>query len=109
MRVCYIYGRNYDSNIFVILGEKPTIVDCGTGLSQEEVAEDIKKIIDPKTICQIIITHEHFDHCGGVKMIHGLTKNAKIMAHIDASGKMERGRVILPRCLVHLCLRHRWT
>ena len=92
MKINCIYGRNYDSNIYIVTGEKPTIVDCGTGLHSFEVAKEIKRIINPSLIEQIIITHEHFDHCGGAREIHQLTnKNAKVLAHILASGKIEKG------------------
>jgi hydroxyacylglutathione hydrolase len=92
MKIHCIYGRNFDSNIYVVLGEKTTIVDTGTGLQNKEVVGDIKKLINPAAINQIIITHEHFDHCGGIKKIFEITDGkAKIMAHGNASEKIERG------------------
>jgi hydroxyacylglutathione hydrolase len=92
MKINYLYGRNYDSNIYIITGEKPTIIDCGTGLHNDEVEQGIKRIINPELVKQIIITHEHFDHCGGVREIHKLTNNkAVVMAHIYASEKIEKG------------------
>jgi len=92
MKINCLYGHNYDSNIYIIAGEKPTIVDCGTGLLKIEVEEEIKRKINPQIIEQIIITHEHFDHCGGVRGIYELTnKKAKVMAHINASDKIEKG------------------
>lgn len=87
-----IYGRNYDSNIYIITGKHPTIVDCGTGLHASFVEKKIAKIIDLTEIEQIILTHEHFDHCGGVKDLYQKgNKTAKIIAHLDASEKIERG------------------
>ena len=92
MKIHCIYGRNFDSNIYVIPGEKTTIVDTGTGLHNKEVIGDIKKLVDPASINQIIITHEHFDHCGGIKKIFEITDGkAKIMAHGNASEKIEKG------------------
>jgi glyoxylase-like metal-dependent hydrolase (beta-lactamase superfamily II) len=92
MHVHCIYGRNFDSNIYVITGEKTTIIDCGTGLNNEWVVREVKKLVDPVSIKQIIITHEHFDHCGGVRKLFELTESkAKIMAHKEASDKIERG------------------
>jgi glyoxylase-like metal-dependent hydrolase (beta-lactamase superfamily II) len=100
MKIHCIYGYSYDSNIYIITGEKPTIIDSGTGLFNREVTSNIKKIVDPKTIKQIILTHEHFDHAGGVKKIYDLTeRNAKIIAHQNASGKIERGESIFARML----------
>jgi len=92
MTVSCIYGIQYDSNIFVITGKNPTIIDCGTGLHNQYVEEKIRKILDPVKVKQIILTHEHFDHCGGVRKIHELTeKTAKIFAHEYAVGKIENG------------------
>jgi len=92
MKVRCIYGVDYDSNIYVVEGKNPTIVDCGTGLHNQYVADEIKKIIDPATVKQIVLTHEHYDHCGGVRKLFELTgKNVKIVAHVDASDKIEKG------------------
>jgi len=92
MQIHCIYGHNFDSNIYIILGEKPTIVDCGTGLYNGEVVNSLKKIINPTLITQIILTHEHFDHCGGVKKLYDITGGkAKIIAHSNASDKIEKG------------------
>lgn len=100
MKVYYIRGRNCDSNIYIIIGEKPTIIDTGTGLFDELVLANIKKIIDPVEIEQIILTHEHFDHVGGVKKLYQQTgKNTKIFAHEKASDKIESGKSDLARML----------
>ena len=92
MKICCIYGYNFDSNIYIIDGEIPTIIDCGTGLYNEDVIKKINKIIDITSIKQIIITHEHYDHCGGVKKLFEIIGGKpKIIAHIKASGKIEKG------------------
>ena len=92
MEIRCIYGINYDSNIYIILGEKPTIVDCGTGKYNDQVLKRMNEIINPEKIEQIVLTHEHYDHCGGVKKIHDVVNNnVKIFSHIDASEKIEKG------------------
>jgi len=92
MQIHCIYGHDFDSNIYIILGENPTIIDCGTGLYDNEVVGSLKKIIDPTLIKQIILTHEHFDHCGGVKGLYNITsRKTKIIAHSNASNKIEKG------------------
>ncbi|MCK5301064.1 MAG: MBL fold metallo-hydrolase [Thermoplasmatales archaeon] len=92
MKICCIYGYNFDSNIYIIDGEIPTIIDCGTGLYNEDVIKKINKIIDITSIKQIIITHEHYDHCGGVKKLFEIIGGKpKIIAHIKTSVKIEKG------------------
>jgi len=100
MEIHCICGHDYDSNIYIIKGEIPTVIDCGTGLYNKEVVRDIKKIIDPSLIKQIILTHEHFDHCGGVKKIYEITNNkAQVIAHEYATEKIERGESYFARML----------
>lgn len=92
MDIKTIYGLNYDSNIYVIDGEKPSIIDTGTGIHHEKVTSEISKLIDISTIKQMILTHEHFDHTGGIKNLKKeIGKDTKIIAHKNATKKIERG------------------
>jgi hydroxyacylglutathione hydrolase len=92
MKIHCIYGIGYDSNIYVITGEETTVIDCGTGLHSKHVAEKISNITKFSSIKQIILTHEHYDHCGGVKLLYELTNSkAKIFAHEKAADKIESG------------------
>ncbi len=43
-------GRNYDSNVYVMIGKIPTVVDTRTGFYSKEIIETIKKFIDPTEI-----------------------------------------------------------
>lgn len=100
MKIYCIYGINYDSNIYIITGKIPTIIDCGTGLNQRYVEDKIREIINSKEILQVILTHEHYDHCGGLKKIYELSnKNVKVFAHNLASDKIERGESDFARIL----------
>jgi glyoxylase-like metal-dependent hydrolase (beta-lactamase superfamily II) len=92
MKIHTIPGYQFDSNIYIIDGEIPTIIDTGTGLHQNLVEKELKRLINPESLKQIILTHEHYDHCGGVEKIKNLTKNnAIIIAHEIASEKIEKG------------------
>jgi glyoxylase-like metal-dependent hydrolase (beta-lactamase superfamily II) len=92
MKIFCIYGIQYDSNIYVITGEKTTIIDCGTGSHHQYVADKIKHILPTEEIVQIILTHEHYDHCGGLRKIHEISNNdVEIFAHKLASDKIEKG------------------
>jgi len=100
MKIHFVSGRGHDSNIYVITGETLSIVDTGTGLYSDYVIDDIKKIADPKLIKQIILTHEHFDHCGGLKKLFETTGgDAKIMAHKFASDHIEKGESMFAKML----------
>lgn len=114
MEITCIHGIDYDCNIYLIKGKNPTIIDCGTGLHEQYVEEEIKKRIRPAEIKQIIITHEHFDHCGGVKKLFEFTcKNAKIFAYVEASPKIEKGDSdfasmlggVMPKMAIHTKLK----
>ena len=90
MTIYVIPGRGYDSNIFLIDGKNPTIIDTGTGLNNHFVHKKICSYINPEEITQIILTHEHYDHVGGSKAIYQLTNNkAQILAHKYAQKKIE--------------------
>ncbi len=92
MYIHIIPGYQYDSNIYVVTGKTPTIIDTGTGLYHHNILNQIREVIDPSKIIQIILTHEHFDHTGGVKKIYEQTEgNAQIIAHAYASKKIENG------------------
>ena len=39
MDIFTIYGRNYDSNVYIIIGNIPTIIDTGTGLYNKEIMD----------------------------------------------------------------------
>ena len=100
MKVYCIYGIEYDSNVYLIPGEIPTIIDCGTGLHSKYIIDKVKEKIQLKKIKQIILTHEHFDHCGGVKDIfEKIGNHVKIIAHELSSHKIENGESDFARML----------
>jgi len=100
MTIISIIGVGYDSNIFLIKGKNSTIIDTGTGLHQKYVEEKIKENIEPTEIKNIILTHEHYDHCGGVKKIFELTNGkAQVYAHKNATDKIQSGTSDFARML----------
>lgn len=58
----------YDSNIYLIDGREPVLVDAGTGLDSDAVIEGIRLVCrgGPSAI---VATHCHFDHAGGIAAI----------------------------------------
>lgn len=93
MVIFTISGREYDSNIYLVLGEIPTIIDTGTGFYSKMIIDTIQKVLPLTKVQQILLTHEHFDHVGGVKDIVEATKGAaRIYAHKDIVLKLKAGK-----------------
>jgi hydroxyacylglutathione hydrolase len=100
MTIHVIPGRAYDSNIYVISGKQPTIIDTGTGLNHSYVSHMITTFIDPSTITQIILTHEHFDHVGGTPLLlDQIDNDPTIISHPLAKQKIEQGKSMFARML----------
>ncbi len=65
LKVHSIGGQGFDSNIYLVDGEKPVLIDTGTGRLFNSTLGAIKKIMPPDNVERIILTHRHFDHTGG--------------------------------------------
>jgi hydroxyacylglutathione hydrolase len=93
MDVFTIPGKNYDSNVFVVNGKIPTIIDTGTGFYSKEIIEIIQTLLNITKIQQVLLTHEHYDHVGGVNDFIQATKGkAKIFAHESIVIKLRDGK-----------------
>jgi glyoxylase-like metal-dependent hydrolase (beta-lactamase superfamily II) len=85
LKIYTIYGAGYDSNSFILeeSGEA-LLVDTGTGLHSARVQKMIEKFIPVSSVKQIILTHRHYDHVGGLPALLKAT-GAKVMMHeLDA-------------------------
>ncbi len=86
-------GAEFDSNMFYINNE--ILIDCGSGFFLKETLEQMEEYgIDPKKIKTIIITHSHFDHCGGAGEWKKIT-GAKILVHEKDREALETGKGIM--------------
>jgi len=63
----FIPGVLYDSNCYIIGEDELIMVDCGTGVNINYLHSQIKSLgLNAKRIVNVILTHIHFDHCGGL-------------------------------------------
>jgi hydroxyacylglutathione hydrolase len=93
MQVYVITGMEYDSNIYLVTGKVPTIIDTGTGFHSRTVLQKIHLYIRPPAIRQILLTHEHFDHVGGVpELLKATQGNANIIGHKAVVQKLKEGK-----------------
>jgi len=80
MKVHYIAGVGYDSNVYLLEDEDPIIVDTGTGMYAESVLEEVSRFVPLKKVGRIVLTHCHLDHIGGAAAFQNAT-GAKVMLH----------------------------
>jgi hydroxyacylglutathione hydrolase len=70
LEIHMIDGGPYDSNMFLLReGDVRLLIDAGTGLAHRVVARNIRKMIGEDRLQATLLTHEHFDHCGGVNAL----------------------------------------
>jgi glyoxylase-like metal-dependent hydrolase (beta-lactamase superfamily II) len=79
--ICLIEEVGLSSNIYTI-GENPiTLIDTGVGSAPNKIIPKLKLLnLTLQNITQVIITHAHYDHIGGLAEILQ-TVTPKIMAH----------------------------
>lgn len=94
MRVHYIAGVGYDSNVYLLEDEDPIVVDTGTGMFADTALEEISKIVPLKKIERIVFTHSHYDHIGGAAMFQKAT-GAKLLLHEEEAIPLEAGDTTL--------------
>ncbi len=58
-------GRGFDSNIYVLDGDSPVIVDAGTGGVTYKYILEIKEALEYRRAGRLVLTHRHVDHSGG--------------------------------------------
>jgi hydroxyacylglutathione hydrolase len=77
-------SNSFDSNIIYInAGEKQLLIDAGTGMYSDTLNQDLMKIgSSVDVLTDIILTHSHIDHIGGVLPI---IANASPTLHLHKS------------------------
>lgn len=92
MEIHPVFGRDYDSNIYIIPGRVPTVIDTGTGFHSRDVLKAVEEAINPASLQQILLTHEHYDHVGGTPdLLEASHGKARVGAHQDVVSKLKEG------------------
>ena len=70
----------YDSNIYLLLGERTVLIDTGTGFEADSTIKSLKKVLNGRSLDIIILTHRHYDHVGGLDTIAKKFKTKEVYA-----------------------------
>ena len=76
----YSTSRGTTYNAYLILGEKPILIDTVKAPFYEEMMERISSVIDPKKIDYIISNHAEMDHSGSLLRTIAATNVEKVFA-----------------------------
>ncbi|HOV51329.1 MAG TPA: MBL fold metallo-hydrolase [Methanothrix sp.] len=66
-----VSGAAFDGNVYLILDERPILVDAG--MMAGPTLKNIKRYIDPTKIEMIVLTHCHHDHSGAAPQLKDAT------------------------------------
>jgi glyoxylase-like metal-dependent hydrolase (beta-lactamase superfamily II) len=62
------------TNAFVVMGERPILVDSGWGAQTDVLLRALERIsVRPRDLGLIVLTHGHGDHAGGAARLHELS------------------------------------
>jgi len=91
MDVHMIPGRGINSNIYILTeGEQAFIVDAGMGTHYDYIKDNLRRYVHPDAVTCIIITHEHFDHTGGIDNLIEICPNAQVCMHKQCMYALEQ-------------------
>ncbi|MEM0449806.1 MAG: MBL fold metallo-hydrolase [Methanomassiliicoccales archaeon] len=90
MTIRTLPGKGYDCNVYFISGNRPMIVDTGTGAGINQLLSDLDKFTSINLIKSIILTHRHYDHVGGAAFLsHKL--GSKVFIHNEDAEVVSEG------------------
>lgn len=97
--------RDHFTNTYLIVGKELTLIDCGTVLSEkylhkcfDVVSRYFGENVKVSDLDNVIITHAHIDHYGGLSFLRSQMKsNGRIFAHEDDAATIEDVRGALAK------------
>jgi glyoxylase-like metal-dependent hydrolase (beta-lactamase superfamily II) len=65
---------------FLLIGdEKTALVDCGMAYCASNLIDNIKQVLDKRTLDYILISHSHYDHIGAIPYLRAEWPNLKVL------------------------------
>lgn len=88
-RICYVEGVGLSSNVYTIGVDEITVIDTGAGDPVNTLPPKLRTLdLDPRNVEQIILTHTHFDHTGGIEALASMA-SPRLLLHEDGMGDVE--------------------
>ena len=83
----------YDCHVYLLDGgPELALVDVGAGMGAEQIVENVRRCgFDPQRITQLVCTHAHGDHAGGVARMRGLLPNASVCLSREGAAVIRNG------------------
>ena len=82
---------------FVISERQALLIDTGIRRNEQRIVQALEDLsLSPSSIRLIILTHTHYDHCGSLKALKGMT-GAKIVVHHNEAACLREGYGGFPR------------
>jgi flavorubredoxin len=89
-------------NSYVILGKEPILVDTHAPLWRQEYIDAVRKLVDPKDVKWIFLTHDDRDHSGNVMQMLEACPQATLVTQWLAVGRM-KDEFLFPMTRVRFC------
>ncbi len=84
-------------NAFVIDAAEPVLVDTGLAMLREEFMGALRRVIDPKALRWIWLTHVDPDHLGNLAAVLAEAPNARLVTSFLGMGKLNMHGVAVER------------
>ncbi len=69
MEVERIVDPAFDVNLYLVTSERALLLDTGTGLQSNVIAERVLSRLGKLPLSYIVLTHRHIDHVGGARAL----------------------------------------
>lgn len=90
MAVHFLQGAGPDSNVVLVDGTDPVLVDTGTGENQDRLFAKISTVVKDRKVAKIVLSHRHYDHVGGADWM-STSLGAKLFAHPKDADALRKG------------------
>lgn len=81
----------WDANAYLIAGDEPTLIDCGSGEGYPALKRNLKQLgYEPRDIRRVIATHGHWDHVSGMARLRE-ESDAALWLHAGDREAVETG------------------